>query len=87
MVLQRALLDRAAEWLNPGGVLLYAVCSLEPAEGEEQARAFPGTAAPVTAKDLPQGITPTPEGWLRTDPGMLPEAGGLDGFFAARWRG
>ena len=87
VVLQRALLDRAAEWLNPGGVLLYAVCSLEPDEGEEQARAFPGTAAPVTAKDLPQGITPTPEGWLRTDPGMLPEAGGLDGFFAARWRG
>ena len=26
------------------------------------------------------------EGWLRTDPGMLAEAGGLDGFFVARWR-
>ena len=25
------------------------------------------------------------EGWLRTDPAMLAEAGGLDGFFVARW--
>jgi 16S rRNA (cytosine967-C5)-methyltransferase len=23
---------------------------------------------------------------LRTDPGMLAEAGGLDGFFVARWQ-
>ena len=36
--------------------------------------------------DLPQGLSPTAQGWLRTDPGMLPEAGGLDGFFVARWR-
>jgi len=86
--LQAALLARAAGWLNPGGVLVYAVCSLEPVEGEEQARAFAEglTAAPVTADELPQDILPTAEGWLRTDPGMLSGAGGLDGFFAARWR-
>jgi len=23
---------------------------------------------------------------LRSDPGMLADAGGIDGFFAARWR-
>jgi 16S rRNA (cytosine967-C5)-methyltransferase len=85
-MLQRALLDRALDWLNPGGVLVYAVCSLEPVEGEEQAQAFAATPVPVTADELPQGLVPTPEGWLRTDPGMLAEAGGLDGFFAARWR-
>ena len=34
--LQGALLARAADWLKPGGVLLYATCSLEQAEGEEQ---------------------------------------------------
>ena len=34
----------------------------------------------------PAGLTPAPEGWLRTDPGMLADAGGLDGFFVARWR-
>ena len=38
------------------------------------------------AASLPAGLMPTAEGWLRTDPGMLAEAGGLDGFFVARWR-
>jgi len=83
--LQAALLARAAQWLNPGGTLVYAVCSLEPVEGEDQARGFAGTPAPVTVGELPQGLAPTPEGWLRTDPGMLAGVGGLDGFFAARW--
>lgn len=84
--LQAALLERAAGWLAPGGRLVYATCSLEPGEGEAQARAFTALAPdPVRAEDLPEGILPTAEGWLRTDPGMLADAGGLDGFFAARW--
>jgi 16S rRNA (cytosine967-C5)-methyltransferase len=87
--LQRALVARAAEWLNPGGTLVYAVCSLEAEEGEEQAAwidAELGLApAPITAAELPAGLAPTPEGWLRTHPGMLAEAGGLDGFFVGRW--
>jgi len=86
-VLQAALLARAAGWLNPGGTLVYAVCSLEPAEGEAQAAAFTALASnPITASELPEGIAPTAQGWLRCDPGMLAEAGGIDGFFAARWR-
>lgn len=85
--LQRSMLARAAEWLRPGGVLVYAVCSLEPEEGEAQARAFTALAPdPIAAEELPAGIVPTPEGWLRSDPGMLADAGGIDGFFAARWR-
>jgi 16S rRNA (cytosine967-C5)-methyltransferase len=35
--LQTALLARVAGWLKPGGVLVYATCSLEREEGEEQA--------------------------------------------------
>ena len=34
------LLDAAAEMTAEGGTLVYAVCSLEPEEGEEQAEAF-----------------------------------------------
>ena len=84
--LQAALLVRAADWLKPGGTLVYAVCSLEREEGEDQ---MPGIALapdPIRADELPAGLAPTSQGWLRTDPGMLPEAGGLDGFFVARFR-
>ncbi|MFM7378438.1 MAG: RsmB/NOP family class I SAM-dependent RNA methyltransferase [Erythrobacter sp.] len=87
--LQRELAARAAEWLNPGGVLVYAVCSLEAEEGEEQAAWIDAnlglTPQPITLEELPAGLTPTPEGWLRTHPGMLAEQGGLDGFFVGRW--
>jgi 16S rRNA (cytosine967-C5)-methyltransferase len=87
--LQRGLASKAAEWLNPGGVLVYAVCSLETEEGEEQAAWIDANCglspAPITPEELPAGLAPTPEGWLRTHPGMLADQGGLDGFFVGRW--
>ena len=84
--LQAALLRRAAGWVKPGGVLVYAVCSLEAEEGAAQAASVSLTAEPVRSDELPAGLAPSADGWLRTDPGMLAEAGGLDGFFVARWR-
>jgi 16S rRNA (cytosine967-C5)-methyltransferase len=84
--LQERLLERAAGWLKPGGQLVYAVCSLEPDEGEEQAGKVALEPTPIHRAELPAGIAPSPEGWLRIDPGMLSEAGGLDGFFIARWQ-
>ena len=84
--LQQALLERAASWLTPGGRLIYAVCSLEPEEGEAQAEQVTLTRDPIRADELPDGLVPTAQGWLRTDPAMLAAAGGLDGFFVARFR-
>ena len=83
--LQACLLARAADCLAPGGRLVYAVCSLEQAEGEERAARITLPVDPVRADELPAGLAPAPQGWLRTDPAMLAEAGGLDGFFVARW--
>lgn len=89
--LQRELLDRAAAWVKPGGLLVYATCSLERAEGEEQIAAFlsehPGwRIEPARADELPAAIVPDASGFVRTLPTILADAGGLDGFFAARLR-
>jgi 16S rRNA (cytosine967-C5)-methyltransferase len=83
--LQSGLLARASGWLKPGARLVYAVCSLEPEEGEEQARRATLAPDPIRRDELPEWLSPTPEGWLRTDPGMLAEHGGMDGFFIARF--
>jgi 16S rRNA (cytosine967-C5)-methyltransferase len=87
--LQAQMLARAAGWVQPGGTLVYAVCSLERAEGEDQIAAFLAANTdwaidPVAAAELPVGIAPAAQGWVRTGPGILAEADGLDGFFIAR---
>ncbi|HZH07490.1 MAG TPA: 16S rRNA (cytosine(967)-C(5))-methyltransferase RsmB, partial [Lautropia sp.] len=84
--LQTSLLGRAAGWVKPGGTLIYAVCSLEREEGEEQVGRIALAPWPVEAEELPAGLMPTAEGWARTDPGVLEAEGGLDGFLIARWR-
>ncbi|MFM2257082.1 MAG: hypothetical protein RIQ28_929 [Pseudomonadota bacterium] len=85
--LQAEMLDRAASWVKPGGMLVYATCSLEPEEGEAQADGFlerhgDFAKAPIDPGLLPSGIDPA-DGYVRTLPGMLAEQGGLDGFFIA----
>lgn len=86
--LQAELLARAASWVRPGGRLVFATCSLEPAEGEAQLARFLAAHAdfdvlPIDPVELPVGITPRPDGTLRTLPGMIAD-GGNDGFFIAR---
>lgn len=78
---QARMLARVVDWLQPGGQLIYATCSLEPAEGEEVAeQAVKLGLAPVSvAPDaLPEGVAVAPQGWVR----ILPEPG-RDGFFIA----
>ena len=88
-VLQAGLLDAAARAVAGAGTLVYAVCSLEPAEGADQIAAFltrhPGwRISPVNPAELPDGITPGPDGTVTTLPGQLADRGGLDGFYMAR---
>jgi 16S rRNA (cytosine967-C5)-methyltransferase len=88
---QQAMLARAADWLRPGGTLVYAVCSLEPEEGERVAEAFLAARAdyalvPIAGDELPTGIAPSPSGTLRILPGTLEAEGGADSFFVARFR-
>ena len=83
--LQTRLLSRAAGWVAPSGQLVYAACSLEKAEGEGHLGQIALPCDPIRADELPTELTPTAQGWLRTDPAMLADVGGLDGFFIARF--
>jgi len=87
--LQAALLDRAAAWLEPGGILVYSVCSLEPEEGEAAVTAFLGRGDGFKIDrpdpgELPDFAAASDAGWVRIVPGTLEAEGGLDGFFIAR---
>lgn len=87
---QCALLAAAAAMLRPGGCLVYAVCSQEPEEGEailSDAAALGLAPDPVRAEEIGGlGTAILPSGAVRTSPELLADAGGLDGFFIARWR-
>lgn len=87
---QKAMLSRAADWLKPGGTLVYSVCSLEPEEGEKVVEAFLAARSDyrldeISAEETPTQMRPN-NGILRILPGAFAEQGGADGFFIARFR-
>ena len=88
--LQDRLLRHSVTLLRPGGVLVYATCSLQPEEGPARVAALladcPGLRRrPIAAGEV-GGLAAliTPEGDLRSLPCHLAELGGLDGFYACR---
>jgi 16S rRNA (cytosine967-C5)-methyltransferase len=92
MAVQDRLLVAAAGMLRPGGVLVYAVCSLQPEEGPERVAAalrtgLPLERMPVQAHEL-SGLSEAvaPAGDVRTLPSFWSARGGLDGLYIARLR-
>jgi 16S rRNA (cytosine967-C5)-methyltransferase len=90
-VLQGRLLAAAVEMTLPGGVVVYASCSLQPEEGPDViARAIenlPIERLPVEHPDLDGlAVDITAEGDIRTLPCHLAQQGGIDGFYVARLR-
>jgi 16S rRNA (cytosine967-C5)-methyltransferase len=88
--LQDRLLAHAISILAPGGVLVYCTCSLEEAEGLARIEKLLAGGAPVSRRPIEAreigGLAQclSPVGDLRTLPCQLADAGGLDGFYAAR---
>jgi len=90
-VKQKAILNSAARLLKPGGRLVYATCSLMPAENEVIANAFaeehPDFVQLDAREKLEQaGVTQaeslvTPAGHLR----LWPHRHHTDGFYAVAW--
>lgn len=87
--IQRDMLERAWQWLKPGGRLIYAVCSLEPAEGEQHMEWFAETHAnaSIVRPVMSPGVIPQEAWTLKNTVRVLPhygrEIGGYDGFFTA----
>ncbi len=87
--LQSRMIDRARAITEPGGTIVYCVCSLQPEEGEKQiaaalARHRDLERKPVQPEEIGALSAISRDGDLRTLPSMLAEQGGIDGFFAAR---
>ncbi|MBD3391472.1 MAG: 16S rRNA (cytosine(967)-C(5))-methyltransferase RsmB [Chitinivibrionales bacterium] len=83
--LQMRLLEGAATLVRPGGVLVYATCSLEPEENEERVAAFIASRDDFEPDHAPADIP----GTYITAGGhcmVRPEEHGLEGMFAARLR-
>ena len=86
--LQQEILQGMAPLVRPGGVLVYAVCTLARDENEQVVEEFQRAEPRFVLEDarahLPASAAAavTADGFLRT----LPDRHGLDGFFAARLR-
>lgn len=80
--LQAHLLGLASELVRPGGILVYAVCSLIEEEGRGQAEAFGSLRSAFISLPLAMEFgRPAGPGRLLT-----PRRDGTDGFFVARWQ-
>ena len=99
---QKSILSQAAHLLKPGGRLVYATCSLLPAENEAVALEFSAAQGalftPLNATQLLQGLKVQGAAQLCTpatnafgvEAGrylrLWPDLHGTDGFFGAAWQ-
>jgi 16S rRNA (cytosine967-C5)-methyltransferase len=86
IVLQREIMEAAAEVVRPGGLLIYSTCSLAPEQNEIQVDAFLDehpefTLEPPPADTLDPALLDTMGRLV-----LLPQRLGVDGAFAARLR-
>jgi 16S rRNA (cytosine967-C5)-methyltransferase len=82
--IQKALLEEAATWLKPGGILVYSTCTLNRAENEEIVKSFLCDRVNWKIQPPPSHFPAldllAPEGWLE----ILPHQHLMDGFFMVK---
>ena len=82
--LQQSILTHASSWVKPGGVLVYATCTLHPKENEAQIKTFLSQHSDWEIEAPPSsfGIQPTEAGWIK----VWPHIQCMDGFFMVKLR-
>ena len=81
--LQRELLEQAATWVKPKGVLIYATCTLNVLENEKVIQSFLGDRPHWSIQPPTDDITKswaTAQGWIK----VYPYLHDMDGFFMVR---
>ena len=82
--LQEKILNNAARYVKPGGLLLYSTCTLTQAENEGMVETFLRTHPDYTTEPLPLGAPfPKNESGMLT---LVPGEYDTDGFFICRLR-
>lgn len=82
-VVQAAILDNAAAYVRPGGILVYSTCTILPEENEQITDAFLAEHPDFSRESftLPQPVGET-DGQLT----LWPQRHGTDGFYICRMR-
>ncbi|MCS6782408.1 MAG: 16S rRNA (cytosine(967)-C(5))-methyltransferase RsmB [Gloeomargarita sp. SKYBB_i_bin120] len=85
--LQRELLQAAATWVKPGGILVYATCTLNPAENVQQIQQFLAQHRTweVVPPSLPASLASALDPQTHTVT-FWPQRHRMDGFFIAKLR-
>ena len=84
--IQKDILDACADYVKPGGVLLYATCTISERENQKQIDAFMERHPEFEPGDL-SGVLPKAM-WRRIEGGcmlqLFPHLDGTEGFFIAK---
>ncbi len=83
-ILQKELLNHTATWVKPGGILVYATCTIHHQENEEVIQSFlmnnPDWQIEISRDNILFEDFDTSQGWLK----LWPQRHLMDGFFMVK---